>query len=98
MNSEILELFCQSVADVGLFSWWSISDDGKFQRFVSLRRWGGGGRVGFRNHCFRRRSIRRQELDRRFHERINALANWRATRLRLATSLGRIGFWSVAGQ
>lgn len=31
-------------------------------------------------------------------QRINALANWRATRLRLATSLGRIGFWSVAGQ
>ncbi len=28
-------------------------------------------------------------------QRINALANWRATRLRLATSLGRIGFWSV---
>ena len=31
-------------------------------------------------------------------QRISALANWRATRLRLATSLGRIGFWSVAGQ
>jgi outer membrane protein len=28
-------------------------------------------------------------------QRINALANWRATRLRLAASLGRIGFWSV---
>ncbi|WP_374265795.1 TolC family protein [Zoogloea sp.] len=31
-------------------------------------------------------------------QRINALANWRATRLRLAASLGRIGFWSVRGQ
>ena len=28
-------------------------------------------------------------------QRINALASWRATRLRLAASLGRIGFWSV---
>jgi outer membrane protein len=30
-------------------------------------------------------------------QRINALATWRATRLRLAASLGRLGFWSVAG-
>ena len=28
-------------------------------------------------------------------QRINTLATWRATRLRLAASLGRIGFWSV---
>lgn len=28
-------------------------------------------------------------------QRIAALANWRATRLRLAASLGRLGFWSV---
>ncbi len=40
MNSEILELFCQSVADVGLFSWWSISDDGKFQvEFAGTQLW-----------------------------------------------------------
>lgn len=31
MNSEVLELFCQSVADVGLLSWWAVSPDGKFQ-------------------------------------------------------------------
>jgi outer membrane protein len=30
-------------------------------------------------------------------QRINALATWRATRLRLAASLGKLGFWSVAG-
>lgn len=30
-------------------------------------------------------------------QRINALASWRATRLRLAASLGRLGFWSVQG-
>ncbi len=40
MNSEILELFCQSVSDVGLFSWWSISDDGKFQvEFAGTQLW-----------------------------------------------------------
>ena len=31
MNSEVLELFCQSVSDVGLLSWWAVSPDGKFQ-------------------------------------------------------------------
>lgn len=31
MNVELLELFCQSVADVGVLSWWSVSEDGKFQ-------------------------------------------------------------------
>lgn len=31
MNPEILELFCQAVGDVGLWSWWSTSEDGKFQ-------------------------------------------------------------------
>jgi outer membrane protein len=30
-------------------------------------------------------------------QRINALSSWRATRLRLAASLGRLGFWSVSG-
>ena len=30
-------------------------------------------------------------------QRINALATWRATRLRLAASLGKLGFWSVEG-
>lgn len=40
MNSEILELFCQSVSDVGLFSWWSASDDGKFQvEFAGTQLW-----------------------------------------------------------
>ncbi len=40
MNSEILELFCQSVTDVGLFSWWSVSDDGKFQvEFAGTQLW-----------------------------------------------------------
>ena len=40
MNSEILELFCQSVSDVGLFSWWSVSDDGQFQvEFAGTQLW-----------------------------------------------------------
>ncbi|MFN8607544.1 MAG: hypothetical protein U0931_08430 [Vulcanimicrobiota bacterium] len=40
MNPEILELFCQSVSDIGLFSWWSVSDDGKFQvEFAGTQLW-----------------------------------------------------------
>lgn len=29
-------------------------------------------------------------------QRINALADWRAVRLRLAAALGRLGFWTLA--
>ncbi len=40
MNSEILELFCQAVCDVGVFSWWSASADGKFQvEFSGTQLW-----------------------------------------------------------
>ena len=40
MNPEILEMFCQAVTDVGLFSWWSVSDDGKFQvEFAGTQLW-----------------------------------------------------------
>ena len=40
MNSEILELFCQAVSDVGLLSWWSVSADGKFQvEFAGTQLW-----------------------------------------------------------
>lgn len=40
MNPEIVELFCQSVTDVGLFSWWSVSADGKFQvEFAGTQLW-----------------------------------------------------------
>jgi hypothetical protein len=40
VNSEIVELFCQAVAEVGLFSWWSVSADGKFQvEFSGTQLW-----------------------------------------------------------
>jgi len=40
VNPEIVELFCQAVSDVGLFSWWSDSDDGKFQvEFAGTQLW-----------------------------------------------------------
>ncbi len=72
MNSEILELFCQSVSDIGLFSWWSVSDDGKFQvEFAGTQLWmpplnqGGPpcGTIALRfegdvQHCFLRKDQR----------------------------------------
>lgn len=40
VNPEVVELFCQSVTDVGLFSWWSVSADGKFQvEFAGTQLW-----------------------------------------------------------